>query len=259
MIPGERIRIRLMARPVLSPGAVVATSSGGFASVERGVAGREEISSTVSSGGFVGSVVSTRGAFFGIGGATAAGGARALWATAELNLAADRPEAALDLLTEAWDLGPERWQIALRSGYGRGAAQGDSVSWIERAIELAPRRQEVQSVAFRLAELSSSASLREKWLALFERAEAIGPDLTLLRARSAMDSGEFDRALELLSDATLREALPAVPSLDRALFSGDGPQKEHAFDAFLGATQSGSAPCGASRCAERIRIGSGAC
>lgn len=238
-IPGERIRIRLMARPVLSPGAVVATSSGGFASVERGVAGREDLFDCVVWPDSSERLFPPGARFSELEARLPPVEQEALWATAELNLAADRPEAALDRLTEAWDLGPERWQIALLAAMAAERTQGDSASWIERAIELAPRRQEVQSVAFRLAELSSSASLRAKWLTLFERAEAIGPDLTLLRARSAMDSGEFDRALELLSDATLREALPA----DALFWTGRCFQamgrKEHAFDAFLGATQSG--------------------
>ncbi|MDD8042968.1 MAG: tetratricopeptide repeat protein [Verrucomicrobiota bacterium] len=241
MIPGDRIRIRLMARPVLSPGAVVAVPGGGFASVERGVAGREDLFDCVVWPESADRLFLPGARFSELETRLAPTEQEALWATAELNLAADQSEAAWSLLSAARDLGPECWQIALLGAMAAERTQRDSGPWIERAIALAPSRQEVQSVAFRLAELSNRAELRAKWLSLFERAGAIGPDLTLLKARSEMDSGDWDRALELLSDATLRETIPA----DALYWVGRCFQamgrREHAFDAFLTATQSGPA------------------
>jgi tetratricopeptide (TPR) repeat protein len=208
LIPGQRIRIRVSVRAVLSPGAVIATADGGFASLERGVAGSSELFDCVLWPDPDRRVFPPDLRFSGLDAGASDKSSEEMWASAELFLAADRPADALPLLELAWEEGPPRWQVAVLAALAAARTDRPSVPWVERAIALAPGRQEVQSTAFRLAERAADPKLRAEWLQKFDQAAAEGPDIVLLHARVEMDEQRYSRALECLSDPALAQVLP---------------------------------------------------
>lgn len=211
LLAGPRLRIRMSGDRVLLPGAVVATAAGALASLERAVSGAHELFDCVlwPPPGTRGLVPGVR--FRELATGLPPRGAGDAWAEGEFLLAAGRAQAAQAVLDQAWAQAPDCWPVAALLALAAAQVESDpavAAAWTDRAIALAPGRQEVQAVAMGVAERWRDAARRRAWLDRFTAQRATGPDLTLGWALDAIERRAWTEALEWLRDPELQRVKP---------------------------------------------------